>query len=128
MSGDQVASLADGQCLAGGTALCRYGANGVKHPRLGQGVRERNVTPRVARSTSRTGGSGIHLSTTRHGGYAMSQCKCIEQCFGWGKTIGPIRQVMVRARAKVDQRLTPTMTSYKLRWLRSLEGVRQQFA
>ncbi|WP_373321452.1 IS5 family transposase [Vogesella indigofera] len=51
--------------------------------------------------------------TTRYRGYAMSQRrrKCIEQCFGWGKTIGPIRQVMVRGLAKVDQLLTLTMAA-----------------
>lgn len=58
----------------------------------------------------------------------MSQCKCIEQCFGWGKTIGTLRRVMVGTREKVDQCLTLTMTSYNFRWLRSLAGVRPQFA
>ncbi len=58
--------------------------------------REYNVTSHAIRSA---GGSAIDGRTTRHVGYALSQRKrkCIEQCFGWGKRMGPIRQVMVRA-------------------------------
>ncbi|WP_420482592.1 transposase [Burkholderia cepacia] len=67
--------------------------------------REYNVTPHDARNTKRTGGSAIDGRTTRNLGYALSQRKrkCIEQCFGWGKQIGPVRQVMVRGVEKVDQ-------------------------
>ncbi len=54
--------------------------------------------------------------------------KCIEQCFGWGKTIGPIRQVMVRSLDKVDQLLTLTMAAYNLTRLRSLAALRPQSA
>jgi len=49
--------------------------------------------------------------------------KCIEQCFGWGKTVGPIRQVMVRDLQKVDQLLTLTMTAYNLTRLRTLAAI-----
>ena len=50
-------------------------------------------------------------------GYAISQQKrkLIEQAFGWAKLIGPIRQVMVRGLAKVDQLFVLTMAAYKLR-------------
>lgn len=48
----------------------------------------------------------------------------IEQCFGWGKSIGPIRQMMVRGLAKVDQVFTLTMAAYNLTRLRGLAGVR----
>ena len=70
--------------------------------------RDNNVTPHVAQNTTRVGGSAIDGRTTRHAGYAISQRKrkCIEQCFGWGKLIGPMRQVMVRGLDKVDQVLT----------------------
>lgn len=44
----------------------------------------------------------------------------MEQCFGWGKVIGPSRQVMVRGPSKVDQLLTLTMAAYNLTRLRSL--------
>lgn len=88
--------------------------------------REMKVTPHVARNTRRAGGSAIDGRTTRHRGYAMSQRrrKCIEQCFGWGKTIGPMRQVMVRGLAKVDQLLTLTMAAYNLTRLRTLAALR----
>ena len=92
--------------------------------------RDMKVTPHVARNTRCTGGSAIDGRTTRHGGYATSQRrrKCIEQCFGWGKTIDPIRQVMVRSLDKVDQLLTLTMAAYNLTRLRSLAAWRPQFA
>jgi transposase len=92
--------------------------------------RELNVTPHVAQNTKRSGGSAIDGRTTRHPGYAVSQRKrkCIEQCFGWGKLIGPMRQVMVHGLDKVDQLLTLTMAAYNLTRLRSLAKLRPQFA
>ncbi len=92
--------------------------------------RERNVTPHVACNTGRIGGSAIDARTTRHAGYAVSQRKrkCIEQCFGWGKVIGPIRQVMVQGLDKVDQVLTLTMAAYNLTRLRGLAQLRPQGA
>lgn len=52
--------------------------------------RDLHVTPHVAQSTKRVGGSAIDARTTRHAGYEVSQRKRkrIEQCFGWGKVIG----------------------------------------
>jgi hypothetical protein len=52
----------------------------------------------------------------------------IEQCFGWGKEIGPIRQVMVQGLDKVDQLLTLTIATYNLTPLRSLAQLRPQCA
>jgi transposase len=84
--------------------------------------REQGVTPHVAQNVNRNGGSAIDSRTTRHPGYEASQRrrKCIEQCFGWGKQIGPLRQVMVRGLRKVDQLLTLTMAAYNLTRLRTL--------
>jgi len=84
--------------------------------------RERGVTPHVAQNLNRNGGSAIDGRTTRHSGYEASQRrrKCIEQCFGWGKQFGPLRQVMVRGLQKVDQILTLTMAAYNLTRLRTL--------
>ena len=92
--------------------------------------RTMNVTPHVAQNTKRTGGSAIDGRTTRHAGYVVSQRKRrrIEQCFGWGKTIGPIRQFMVQGLEKVDQLLTLTMAAYNLTRLRSLAALRPQTA
>ena len=44
----------------------------------------------------------------------------LTQCFGWGKTIGSIRQVMVRGLDKVDQLLTLTMAACNLTRMRRL--------
>ena len=92
--------------------------------------REINVTPHVAQNLNRNGGSAIDARTTRHPGYEVSQRKRkrIEQCFGWGKLIGPIRQVMVQGLDKVDQLLTLTMAAYNLTRLRTLGQLRPQCA
>lgn len=87
-----------------------------------------NVTPHVAQNTNRLGGSAINARTTRHIGYEISQRKrkCIEQCFGWGKRVGPLRQVMVRGLDKVDPLVTLTMAAYNLTRLRTLANLRPQ--
>jgi Transposase DDE domain len=92
--------------------------------------REPNVTPRIAQNLNRLGGSAIDGRTTRHGGYAMSMRarKRIEQCFGWGKTVAPLAQGMVRGPDKVDQLLTLTMAAYNLTRLRALAELRPQVA
>ncbi len=75
--------------------------------------RDRRVTPHVASNTIRIGGSAIDGRTTRHGGYAISQTirKRIEEHFGWGKTIGHIRQTVYRGIRRVDQQFKLTMTA-----------------
>jgi len=95
-----------------------------------QACRDMGVTPHVAQNIQRNGGSAIDARTTRHAGYAVSQIKrkCIEQCFGWGKTIGPIRQVMVRGLDKVDALFALTMAAYNLTRMRSLAQLRPQAA
>jgi len=95
-----------------------------------QACREMNVTPHVAQNINRLGGSAIDARTTRHEGYAMSMRarKRIEQCFGWGKTVGPLAQVMLQGLDKVDQLLTLTMAAYNLTRLRALAELRPQAA
>jgi len=75
--------------------------------------RQRRVTPHVAANDTRIGGSAIDRRTTRHGGYAISQTvrKRIEEHFGWGKTIGRIRQTLYRGIRRVDQHFKLTMTA-----------------
>jgi transposase len=75
--------------------------------------RERNVTPHVAGNDTRRGGSAIDARTTRHIGYALSQTirKRIEEHFGWGKTVGRIRQTVYRGLRRVDQHFKLTMTA-----------------
>lgn len=78
--------------------------------------RHRNVTPHVACNDSRRGGSAIDGRTTRHPGYGASQVirKRIEEHFGWGKTVGRIRQTVYRGLRRVDQHFKLTMTASNL--------------
>ena len=78
------------------------------------GCRERNVTPHIAmHDNRRRGGSAIDARTSRHAGYALSQTvrKRIEEHFGWGKTVGRIRQTVYRGLRRVDQHFKLTMTA-----------------
>jgi hypothetical protein len=88
-----------------------------------QGCRKIDVTPRVARTTTRVGGSAIDGRTTRHAGYQVSQRKqkCIEQCFGWAKVIGRIRQVMLSG-AEGGSRVHLDDGAYNPTRLRTLTG------
>jgi IS5 family transposase len=78
-----------------------------------QACRERRVTPHVASHMTRWGGSAIDARTTRHPAYAVSQTmrKRIEEHFGWGKTVGRIRQTVYRGLKRVDQQFKLTMTA-----------------
>ncbi|WP_429547961.1 IS5 family transposase [Paraburkholderia youngii] len=78
--------------------------------------RARNITPHVARNDARQGGSAIDERTSRHAGYWMSQVirKRIEEHFGWGKTIGRIRQTVYRGIKRVDQHFKLTMVASNL--------------
>lgn len=78
--------------------------------------RQRNVTPHVAQNEERRGGSAIDQRTTRHEGYRISQVirKRIEEHFGWGKTVGRIRQTVFRGIQRVDQQFKLTMTASNL--------------
>jgi transposase len=75
--------------------------------------RQRRVTPHVASNDTHQGGSAIDARTTRHPGYAISQTirKRIEEHFGWGKTVGRIRQTVYRGLKRVDQHFKLTMTA-----------------
>lgn len=78
--------------------------------------RQRRVTPHVACNDTRIGGSAIDGRTTRHAGYRLSQIvrKRIEEHFGWGKTVGRIRQTVFRGLRRVDQHFKLTMTASNL--------------
>ena len=79
------------------------------------------ATPHVAQN-DRNRRSAIDGRTTRHAGYAVSQRirKRIEEAFGWGKVIGPLRKVKLRGIAKVDHLCTLTYAAYNLVRMRSL--------
>ncbi|MFP5323868.1 MAG: IS5 family transposase [Gammaproteobacteria bacterium] len=87
------------------------------------------VAPHVAQNKAgRSSAVPDELATSE--GYAISQQKRkrIEQGFGWGKFIGPIRQVMVRGIKSVGQVFVMTMAAYNLVRMRTLGQVRLQGA
>ena len=87
------------------------------------------VTPHVAQNKAGRK-SAVPDEIAQTEGYALSQRKrkLIEQGFGWAKTVGSIRQVMVRGLKRVDQMFVLTMTAYNLVRMRSLGQVRLQGA
>lgn len=86
-----------------------------------EALQDMKVVPHVAQNTSGRR-SAVPDEVATSIGYAISQQKrkLIEQGFGWAKFIGPIRQVMVRGLAKVDQVFVLAMTGYNLVRLRTL--------
>lgn len=92
-----------------------------------EALQQMNVLPHVAQNTSGRK-SAVPDAVAASEGYAISQQtrKRIEQGFGWAKTVGHIRQVLVRWLQKVDQMLVLTMTAYNLTRLRMLGRVRPQ--
>src|SRR5215212_2231603 len=82
-------------------------------------VRRMRITPHVAQSTARRGGSAIDRRTTRHAGYELSQRKrkLVEQAFGWMKTVGLFRKLRHRGGRLVDWIFTFGAAAYNLvRW------------
>jgi IS5 family transposase len=87
------------------------------------------VTPHVAQNKSGRR-SALADEVAQHEGYRVSlQCrKRIEQGFGWAKTIGRVRQVMIRGLQKVGQMFVLNMAAYNLVRMRSLGQVHLQGA
>ena len=82
-------------------------------------VRQMRITPHVAASVHRRGGSAIDGRTLRHAGYAVSQQKrkLVEQAFGWMKTVGLLRKLRHRGGRLVDWIFTFAAAAYNLvRW------------
>jgi transposase len=77
-------------------------------------LREINVTPHIARNTTRR--SAIDGRTTRHPGYVTSQRirKRIEEGFGWIKTIAGLRKTKYRGLEKVGWAFTLATAAYNL--------------
>jgi len=90
-------------------------------------LQEMNVLPHVAQNKSGRQ-SAVPDRIAGSEGYAISQQKrkLIEQGFGWAKTVGHMRQVVVRGIKKVDQMFVLTMAGYNLTRLRSLGQIRLQ--
>jgi len=115
-SGEREAALAMLDVLPKGRARTIGADKGYDTSGFVTACRERNVTPHIACNDTRQGGSAIDARTTRHPGYAVSQVirKRIEEHFGWGKTIGRIRQTVYRGIRRVDQHFKLTMTASNL--------------
>lgn len=86
--------------------------------------RAMNITPHVAQNDNRAGGSAIDGRTSRHAGYQISQRsrKRVEEPFGWGKSVGLIRQMKVRGLSKVNSVFMLTMIGWNLTRIRALQG------
>ena len=83
------------------------------------------VKPHIAQNKSgRRSAVPDEIAATE--GYALSQRKrkLIEQGFGWAKSAGRIRQVMVRGIRRVDQIFVLAMAAYNLTRMRTLAGLR----
>jgi transposase len=78
-------------------------------------LRAMNVTPHVAQNTSGRS-SAIDGRTTRHAGYAVSQCirKRIEEAFGWIETIAGQEKTKFRGRERVGWAFTFAAAAYNL--------------
>lgn len=90
-------------------------------------LRRLEVAPHVAQNTSWRR-SAVPDEVAQTDGYDLSM-KCrkrIEQGFGWTKTIGQLRQVVVRALKKGDQVFVLNVTAYNLVRMRSLGQLRLQ--
>jgi transposase len=84
-------------------------------------LRDLGVTPHVAQN-DKGRRSAIDDRTTTHVGYEISQRKrkAVEQVFGWGKTVGPIRKTKQRGRERVGWMFTFTQAAYNLVRMRTL--------
>lgn len=86
-----------------------------------QTLKERNVTPHIAvnGTISRNGirrKTAVDRRTTRHPGYAVSQCirKRIEEIFGWIKSTGGLGQIKVRGIEKAKTVFLLALAAYDL--------------
>lgn len=89
-----------------------------------EALQEMKVVPHVAQNTSGRR-SAVPEEIAASDGYAISQRKrkLIEQGFGWAKSIGQVRQAMVRGLEKVDQMFVLNMAAYNLVRMRTLGQV-----
>ena len=84
-------------------------------------LRELKATPHVAQNDTHRR-SAIDGRTTRHAGYEVSQRirKRIEEIFGWGKAIGPMRKTKFRGKDRVGFQMLLTLTGYNLIRMRNI--------
>ena len=83
-------------------------------------LRDMTITPHIA--AKKAAYSSIDGRTTRHPGYAVSQCKRkrVEEIFGWLKTVGLMRKTRHRGVARVGWMFTFAAAVYNLVRIRNL--------
>jgi IS5 family transposase len=89
----------------------------------GQDLSQLNIKSHVAQNIhARKKTSSIDGRTTRHAGYEVSQRKrmCIEEIFGWAKTIGLLRRPMLRGTEKLGWMFSFVMSVYNLVRIKNL--------
>jgi len=115
-TGERKAALAMLDCVPGSQSKTVGADKAYDTADFVAACRERKVPPHVAQNERRWRGSGIDARTTRHADYRLSQIirKHIEEHFGWGKTVGRIRQTVFRGLQRVDQQFKLTMAASNL--------------
>lgn len=114
--GERAAAIAMLDCLPK-TEGCTLGADKAYDAvDFVKACRQRGVRAHVAQNAHERRRSAIDGRTTRHPGYEHSQRarKRIEEHFGWGKTVGWLRQTVYRGIGRVDQHFKLTMTASNL--------------
>jgi len=78
-------------------------------------LRRRKIAPHIAMIKGRRT-PGLDARTTRHAGYAISQChrKRIEEIFGWMKQYGGLRRTLARGLRRVQLHAYVVATAYNL--------------
>ena len=83
-------------------------------------ARENRVTPHVVAKKS---SGAVDRRTPRHPGYLISQRKRkrVEEIFGWGKTVGPLRKMKHKGNELVRAVVTFTAATYNILRMTNLE-------
>ena len=115
------AALAMVNAVAGDYPITVAGDKGYDSAGFVSGLQAAKAVPHIARNTTNRE-SAVSEAVAATEGYAMSQKfrKRIEEGFGWGKVIGPLRKVKVRGLEKVDWLFKLTMAGYNMIRLRNL--------
>jgi len=82
----------------------------------------RGMTPHIARNLTDYRGSAVSDEVAAEPGYEISQRirKRIEQVFGWGKAVGPLRKTKLHGLANIAAQSLMTFAAYNLVRLRKL--------
>lgn len=104
-----------------GARVTLGGDKGYDYPAFVAELRHMRVTPHVAQNTTQRR-SAIDGRTTRHRGYAISQCtrKRVEEIFGWMKTVGLLRKLRHRSGPMIDWIFRFAAAAYNLIRIRNL--------